>query len=41
MNWKPLAARVMRSVTQPDNALLLELASGALLLAWAAHWMVE
>ena len=41
MNWKPLANRLVRSVTQPDHALLIELASGALLLAWAAHWAVE
>jgi hypothetical protein len=41
MNWKPLTARLMRSVSKPDHALLIELASGALLLAWAAHWAVD
>ena len=38
MNWKPFGEpREMRPVTQPDHALLLELASGAVLLAWLAH----
>jgi len=41
MNWKPLASRVKRTVTQPDHALLIELASGALLLAWVVRWTVE
>jgi hypothetical protein len=41
MNWKPLAGRLMRSAAKPDHALLIELASGALLLAWAAHWAVD
>ena len=41
MNWKHLAGRMMRTVTQPDHALVLELASAALLLAWMAHWAVE
>jgi hypothetical protein len=41
MHWKRLADRMMRTVTQPDHALVLELASGALLLAWMAHWAVE
>jgi hypothetical protein len=41
MHWKPFATRLMRSVSKPDHALLLELASGALLLAWAAHWAVD
>jgi len=41
MNWKPLTTRLKRSVCQPDRALLLELASAALLLAWIAHWAVE
>jgi hypothetical protein len=41
MKLKRIAARVRRTVTQPDNALLIELASGAVLLAWAAHWVVE
>ena len=40
MNWKPLAAGVKRTVTQPDHALLIELASGALLLAWVVRWAV-
>jgi hypothetical protein len=41
MNWKPLAKRLVRVAAQPDTALLIELASGALLLAWVAHWAVE
>jgi hypothetical protein len=41
MNWKYLTDRMMRTVTQPDHALVLELASAALLLAWMAHWAVE
>jgi hypothetical protein len=41
MNWKTLADRMKQSVTQPDRALVLELASAALLLAWMAHWAVE
>jgi hypothetical protein len=41
MNWKPLAARVMRTVSQPDRALVIELASAALLIAWVAHWSLE
>jgi hypothetical protein len=41
MNWKPLTDRLKRTVFQPDRALLIELASGALLLAWMAHWAVE
>ena len=41
MHWKPLAERLRRTASQPDNALLIELASGALLLAWMAHWAVE
>jgi hypothetical protein len=41
MHWKPLAARIKRTVSQPDNALLLELASGAVLLAWFAHCLVD
>jgi len=39
MLLKTMAARVKRTVVQPDYVLLLELASGALLLAWAAHWI--
>ncbi len=34
---KRLASHLRRAVTQPDTALLIELASGALLLAWLAH----
>jgi hypothetical protein len=41
MHWKPLAERLRRTVTQPDNALLIELASGALLLAYIAHLAVD
>jgi hypothetical protein len=32
---------MMRTVTEPDHALVLELASAALLLAWIAHLGVE
>ncbi len=41
MNWKPLAGRLKRFASQPDSALILELASGAVLLAWMAHWVAE
>jgi hypothetical protein len=41
MNWKHLASRALRAAARPDLALLVELASAALLLAWAAHWGVE
>jgi len=41
MIWKPLANRVKRTVSQPESALLLELASGAVLLAWVVRWVVE
>ena len=45
MNWKALAERLrtlsVRASIQPDHALLLELASGAVLLAWVAHWALE
>jgi len=37
MNWKHMAQRMMRSATEPDHALVIELASAALLLAWMAH----
>jgi hypothetical protein len=39
--WKPLAERLVRTVSQPDHALLIELASAAVLLAWVARWAVE
>jgi len=41
MNWKPFAARLKLAVTQPDRALLIELASWAVLLAWMAHRAIE
>jgi len=41
MKLKSLADRVKRTVSHPEHALLIELASGALLLAWVAHWVVE
>ena len=41
MNWKHLAGRILRTVTQPDHVLLIELASGAVLLAWLAHYAME
>ncbi len=41
MHWKPLADRVRKAVCHPDRALLIELATGALLLAWVTHWMIE
>ncbi|HEX4086617.1 MAG TPA: hypothetical protein VHY22_17020 [Chthoniobacteraceae bacterium] len=40
-NWKPLTQRVRRFAAQPDSALLIELASAAVLLAWMAHWAAE
>jgi hypothetical protein len=33
--------RLVAPFTHPDHALLLELASGALLIAWMVHWSVE
>jgi len=41
MKLKPLAKRLMRTVSEPDHILLIELASGAVLLAWMAHLAVE
>jgi hypothetical protein len=41
MKLKPLATRLKRSVCQPDHALLIELASGAVLLAWVARLLAE
>ena len=41
MNWKQITARLARSVAEPDHAVVIELASAALLLAWMAHWAVE
>jgi hypothetical protein len=41
MNWKYIAERLIRAACQPDHALLIELASAALLLAWMAHWVAE
>ncbi len=41
MKLKPLAQRIARAVSQPDCVLLIELATGALLLAWMAHTSVE
>jgi hypothetical protein len=41
MHWKKIAARVARSVAEPDHAIVIELASAALFLAWMAHWAVE
>ena len=38
MHWKPVADRLKRTVSQPDYALLIELASGAVLLAWVIRW---
>jgi len=39
MKWKPITERIRR--TTPDQALLIELACGAVLLAWMAHWAIE
>ena len=39
MNWPVLRDRLKETVSEPDHALLIELASGALLLAWTAHWV--
>ena len=36
-----MAARFARAVSQPDRALLIELASAAFLFAWMAHWVTE
>jgi hypothetical protein len=41
MNWKPLAERLVQTVTKPDAVLLFELASGAVLLAWVARLAAE
>jgi hypothetical protein len=41
MIWKSLVDRFKRTVSQPDRMLLIELAAGAFLLAWAVHWAVE
>lgn len=41
MKWKRLVQPLVRTVSQPDHALLLELASAALLLAWVARWSAE
>ena len=41
MNPKALAKRVIHAILEPDHALVLELASGALLLAWLARLAVE
>jgi len=41
MHWRPLADRVKWTVSQQENALLIELASSAVLLAWMAHWIAE
>jgi hypothetical protein len=41
MNWKSIAKRLTGLASQPDSALVIELASAALLLAWMAHWVAE
>jgi hypothetical protein len=41
MTLKPLTERVRRVAMKTDTVLLLELASGAVLLAWAAHLTLE
>jgi hypothetical protein len=41
MNWKLLTERLMRTVSRPEYALLIELASAALLLGWIVHWAAE
>jgi len=38
---KSLTNTVKRIASQPDSTLLIELASGAVLLAWMAHWVAE
>jgi hypothetical protein len=40
-NWKPLADRLRRFASQPDSALLIELASAAVFLALVAHLTAE
>ena len=41
MKWKHIGERIVRTVSEPDHALLIELASAAVVLAWVAHWAVE
>jgi len=41
MIWKPLTERIKQVATQPDSALLIELASSAVLLAWLVRWAAE
>ena len=41
MKWRYFSRRLVRTVSKPDHALLIELISAALLLAWIAHWAVE
>ena len=41
MSLKPLAIRMQRTVSQPNHALLIELISGALLLAWVTRFVAE
>jgi len=41
MILKTIAGRLKRTVFQPDRVLVIELVSGAVLLAWAAHWVME
>ena len=37
MNWRLIAERLKQTASQPDHALLIELAACAVLLAWMAH----
>jgi hypothetical protein len=41
MKWKSLAGPLKQTISQPDRALLIELVSGAVLLAWTAHLVAE
>ena len=37
MNWKLLSGSLNRTMFEPDNAVLIVLASGAVFLAWMGH----
>jgi hypothetical protein len=41
MRWRQIEDRLKEAIAGTDLGLVIELASGALLLAWMAHWIVE
>jgi len=41
MKLRLIEERLRRAMAGTDLGLVIELASGALLLAWMAHWIVE